>query len=262
MYRGEWASKFVDAVRQEGGKMILRDLLDYQADWREAERGTYETYDVATLSPPNLGGVRVIEALNFLELANASHFQWPSSKSRYPLFHYKYFPFTLYWLVQIADFAYLYPENTPLTASRYFPSADFSPVSRVKKANAFSIWAVMQDPNWPRLYQDYHDQTSSAAPDIGKRDDHSAAVVVVDEFGNMAAVEHTINTTTWGTTGILVRLGPPPIGALEISPRSRSRDAERPPAWEGLRLRLYPTACPITENDEAVFISLILVFIA
>jgi gamma-glutamyltranspeptidase/glutathione hydrolase len=44
MYRGEWAKKFVRAVRKEGGKMTLKDLEDYKAIWSEPAHTTYREY--------------------------------------------------------------------------------------------------------------------------------------------------------------------------------------------------------------------------
>jgi gamma-glutamyltranspeptidase/glutathione hydrolase len=42
---------------------------------------------------------------------------------------------------------------------------------------------------------------------------HSDAVVVVDQWGNIAALTHTINTLLWGTTGIVVNGVPIPDAA-------------------------------------------------
>jgi gamma-glutamyltranspeptidase / glutathione hydrolase len=44
-------------------------------------------------------------------------------------------------------------------------------------------------------------QSAERAPDPPR---HSAAVVVVDRWGNVAALVHTINAVTWGATGIVV----------------------------------------------------------
>jgi len=33
---------------------------------------------------------------------------------------------------------------------------------------------------------------------------HSAALVVIDHWGNIAALMHTINAMPWGSTGIVV----------------------------------------------------------
>jgi gamma-glutamyltranspeptidase/glutathione hydrolase len=52
----------------------------------------------------------------------------------------------------------------------------------------------MQNGTWPWLPQAMR---KSAA-------NHSDGIVVVDQWGNMAAVGHTINTVLWGNTGLFV----------------------------------------------------------
>jgi gamma-glutamyltranspeptidase/glutathione hydrolase len=85
--------------------------------------------------------------------------------------------------------------------SRYAGDLDPAPASRATKASAERLWASMQRPAWNRLSMEvFEEQVRAWAPGS----DHSDAVVVVDAFGNVVSLLHTINTGTWGTTGIVV----------------------------------------------------------
>ena len=182
MYTGPWATKFVEAVRGEGGKMSLADLRRYRAGWQDALSTTHGDYEVHTVALPELGGLQVVEALNILELSRL--------KERG---HYTASPDALYWFIQICRLG-------PLV-SYYHPAAGAGPLDdalppqhRIRKDAAAGNWARLQVRGWQNaLYK-------TLTGDGG----HSDGVVAVDADGNVAALVHSINTTAWGTTGIFV----------------------------------------------------------
>ncbi len=66
-YMGPVAEEIVAAVQENGGRMTLDDLANYQAIEREPVRGTYRGHEIVSMPPPSSGGAHVIEILNILE---------------------------------------------------------------------------------------------------------------------------------------------------------------------------------------------------
>ena len=177
MYAGDWGRKFVEVIQQNGGKITPEDMTNYQARWEEPLRTTFREYEVFAPSLSTWGGVNNVEALNLLELADL--------KSSGP---YTTSPRSLLWLMQIA-------ECHKMTWYEKKPTGrDLSPPSRATKETAAWIWSQMQSGNWAWLPDGVRKHLSS----------HSDGLVVVDQWGNMAVVGHTINTSLWGNTGIFV----------------------------------------------------------
>ncbi len=206
MYKGEWAKKFVDAVRQEGGKITLKDMEDYEVIWSEPIKTNYSDYDVFTVGFPNIGGMNTIQALNMLEAADLPSFG-----------HYTTSSEALYWFIQISRVGSLSdPQMTGIGFSeellkKYIPEGDFSLQSRIKKETAKLLWKSMQEPNWSHMMKEaYEIRKKAFAAAVNslksskKSPDHSDSVVAVDEEGNVAALVHTINGGLWGTLGLLV----------------------------------------------------------
>jgi gamma-glutamyltranspeptidase / glutathione hydrolase len=177
MYEGDWGRKFVAVIQQKGGKITRKDMTNYQARWEEPLQTTYREYQVFAPSLSTWGGVNNIEALNLLELVDLK-----SSGS------YTTSPRSLLWLMQIA-------ECHKMTWYQHGLSGrDLSPKSRATKETAAWIWSQMQSGKWAWLPDGVRKSMGS----------HSDAIVVVDRWGNMAVVGHTINTGLWGNTGIFV----------------------------------------------------------
>jgi gamma-glutamyltranspeptidase/glutathione hydrolase len=66
-YKGEFARKLVDGVRQLGGNWTVEDLANYKVVEREPVVGHYRGARIVSGSPPASGGVALIDALNILE---------------------------------------------------------------------------------------------------------------------------------------------------------------------------------------------------
>jgi gamma-glutamyltranspeptidase/glutathione hydrolase len=89
-------------------------------------------------------------------------------------------------------------EPRPDLVRRYAAGVDLSVAGRLSKAQARAIAGRMGTDDWSRLDRKTFEQQARI------NTDHSDAVVVADARGNVAALLHTINTSTWGTTGIIV----------------------------------------------------------
>jgi gamma-glutamyltranspeptidase/glutathione hydrolase len=180
MYTGDWARRFVDAVQRDGGKVTLDDLQAYRAVWEKPVRTTFRDHEVCAPGFSSREGVNLIEAFNLLEVADL--------KRRG---HYRESPESLFWLAQILgcqDLMWL-----PADRAKHPHGMDLSPATRLKKETAAAIWERMQKGTW---------RYSRKA--TGSRTDHSDAVVVVDRWGNVAALTHTNNANLWGETGLFV----------------------------------------------------------
>jgi len=75
-YRGEVASKIIDAVNLAGGNMQLDDMSNYQVKIRQPVSGTYRGYRIDSMPPPSSGGTHIIQILNIMEqldIASSGH---------------------------------------------------------------------------------------------------------------------------------------------------------------------------------------------
>lgn len=65
-YRGDIATRAVDATRKAGGIISDRDLRDYKPLWRSPLKIEFGEYAVFTVPPPSAGGMVLAEALNII----------------------------------------------------------------------------------------------------------------------------------------------------------------------------------------------------
>jgi gamma-glutamyltranspeptidase / glutathione hydrolase len=217
MYRGEWAKELVAAVQRDGGKMTLEDLAAYEVQWSEPAKSSYHGYDIHAHGLPASGGVHLLEAMNLAELGKLERME-----------HYSKSPLMLYWLAQIAKPSFLLSPAAmaadPTAAERIRQLGLDMPLSaRADKRAAERLWKAIQEGQLPGI----------KPPEL--RSAHSDGVVVVDRWGNIAALVHSINTLTWGATGIFVGgVSIPDAAAFqqgaiaEIPPGSRLADQTNP----------------------------------
>lgn len=185
MYTGEWGKRFVEAIRQEGGKISPEDMKNYKVQWEEALCCAYRDYEVCTIGFPELGSIQLLEAMNLFEHGNLKE-----------LGHYTQSPEALYWFIQVCRLGYVisYSSAYHACAGEDQPAIGISPLQRVKKETAQANWECLNKKGWELdLYNKLNSQGN-----------HSDGVVAVDERGNVAALLHSINTVSWGTTGIFV----------------------------------------------------------
>src|ERR1035438_83692 len=172
MYAGEWGRQFVEAVRQEGGPATAEDMRRYRPVWEEPRSTGFVGHTVYAPTGSNEGGRQILEALNLIEEMKIDRAE-PYFKD------WKAFR-DLSTLLQFVEFG---PYAPPAVAEFQRQNGlHFSQEDRVTKPYARAMAPLLQrDP--PR---------------------HSDAIVVVDRWGNVAALVHSITTVTWGTTGIVV----------------------------------------------------------
>jgi gamma-glutamyltranspeptidase/glutathione hydrolase len=169
IYTGGWGRKFVVAIQREGGKITLEDLNRYRAIWREPLQTRYREFAVFT--PPAWGGVNMIQALNLLELANLKQSGLYTTSAP-----------SLFFLMEISACQSLRRE--------------LSTSMLLSKTNAAEIWQQIVNHTWRGLPKGMQ-QAAVVSP-------HTDGLVVVDQWGNMAVMNHTINSMLWGKTGLFV----------------------------------------------------------
>src|SRR5512142_1427946 len=65
-YRGDIATRAVDAIRKAGGVISDRDLRDYKPLWRSPLKIEFGDYALFTVPPPSSGGMVLAESLNIV----------------------------------------------------------------------------------------------------------------------------------------------------------------------------------------------------
>jgi gamma-glutamyltranspeptidase/glutathione hydrolase len=66
-YKGEIADLIAKDIAANGGIITKADLANYRVVWRDPVHGTYNGYDIYSMSPPSSGGTHIIQMLNILE---------------------------------------------------------------------------------------------------------------------------------------------------------------------------------------------------
>jgi gamma-glutamyltranspeptidase / glutathione hydrolase len=180
MYSGDWARAYVAAVRAEGGRATLDDLSRYQPIWSAPPSVQFAGATVFGAGENQSGTCPVLEALNLLSglKADAMGPYWRDPKA------FKAYAQALAY----AQYAHYAPEVAALERANGFTS-DCKARTTARYAGVFA----------PTLGKPVAEV--AAAPQPGH---HSNAVIVVDRWGDVAVLVHTINTVTWGNTGIVV----------------------------------------------------------
>jgi gamma-glutamyltranspeptidase/glutathione hydrolase len=210
MYTGPWAKKFIAALQRDGGRMTLADLANYQAIWSQPLHSTYHGYDIYAHGLPASGGVGLIEAMNLAEVSGLSS-----------LGRYSESPEAMFALAQITKPGVMLEVADVETFTSL--GLDMSLEARVTKPAAAKMWELMRTGKMPMT------------PAMPKMPVHSDAVVVIDRWGNIASVCHSINAVSWGATGINVDGVSIPDSAsfqraeiARVKPGSRLPDATSP----------------------------------
>lgn len=69
-YQGEIAELIVKEMQTHGGLISKTDLANYKAVIRKPIHGSYQGYDIYSMSPPSSGGIHIVQILNMLENDN------------------------------------------------------------------------------------------------------------------------------------------------------------------------------------------------
>src|SRR5207253_573067 len=80
-YRGDIATRLVDASRRGGGIITHEDLQQYRAVERTPITCGYRGYTVVAPPPPSSGGVTLCEMLRLLEVYPLADYGWSSARA-------------------------------------------------------------------------------------------------------------------------------------------------------------------------------------
>lgn len=175
MYTGAWAENFVKAVQGIGGRITMDDMKSYQANWVEPLKSSYGEYEIYAHGLPAYGGVNLLEAMNLIEAAELEKLGSYTESAE-----------SLFWLSHI---------------TRNANNRDFS--GDKTKVEAYMRKRVTQD-HADKLWQKIKADGGFKQPLTAYAPNHSDGVVTIDEEGNMVAMLHTINSVTFGETGLIV----------------------------------------------------------
>jgi len=222
MYRGAWAQRFVDAVRADGGKLTMKDMESYEARWSKPLRIKFRGYEVLTLPPPNYGGVNLLEALNLVELADLPRVgHYTTSAEAFD---------RLLGIARVGDImgtsiiSMLLPAPRIGLLDTVAAGLDLDLDARLTKKHAHALWPKLLTPAWRDLDRLAFERPATSASG------HSDAVVAADERGNVAALLHTSNNTTWGLLGMLIDgVGINDVGRYQQHVMARTRPGDRLP---------------------------------
>jgi gamma-glutamyltranspeptidase/glutathione hydrolase len=184
MYTGDWARAFVAAVDAEGGKANLADLQRYKAEWREPLSVNFAGATVYAPGGPSDGSCSQLEALNLLAGLKVEGMgpYWRDPKAFASYVH----------ALRFAEYGHEARVLTDLERTRGF-SPDCR--SRLSPAYAKSFAPDIAPEAAPPS------AVPAASAPAGS---HTESVVVVDRWGNVAVLVHSINCILWGDTGIVV----------------------------------------------------------
>ncbi len=179
MYTGAWADSYVQAVRAEGGLVTAEDLRRYRPTWEQALSVRFGGLEVTGPGIGNASGCAILATLNLLDAAhvNASGPYWTDPQA-----------FTTYaQALQVAMAGPYTPQVLSFEREHSLPSSC--------AGRATPRYAAQIAPALSQL---------SGYGNQGPAGHHSAAVVVIDKWGNAAALVHSCNCELWGDSGIVV----------------------------------------------------------
>jgi gamma-glutamyltranspeptidase/glutathione hydrolase len=180
MYTGVWGQEYVSAVQREGGKATIDDMKRYQPIWEDPLSTDFDGHTVYGPGPSTQGGYDVLEAMNLIEALKVDQMglYWKDPKA-------------FQGLSRILELAVITPYIHSLIASSVLKyGVKISLQDRATKAYAKAMLPFV-DPMFN-------------APQKPPASNHSDAIVIIDRWGNVAALVHSINTVLWGSTGMVV----------------------------------------------------------
>ena len=179
MYRGAWARDFVSAVNAAGGHASLAEMRDYKVRWSEPMATDFAGSTVHGPGETNMSGCAVLEALNLIGHSAAPRPYWQDAAS----------------LRSVAL----------ATRAGQFAGAAPEAAAAIEKA-AFGLGGSCRarlDPACGKAASGRIERLLQG--EKTEEGHHSASVVAIDRWGNIAALVHSNNSPLWGETGIVVQ---------------------------------------------------------
>lgn len=187
MYRGRWARAFVAAVNAAGGAATMADMASYRVHWAAPLRLSLDGIDVMAPPPPDATGCAMLTGLNILHHAAPEQSYWQAPQAFRTTALTLRLATVLGWSPGMGEMLRRHLGSGRDCAARLQPGFGASAASRLDELLA------------------------AVAPPVAGH--HSAAVVVIDRWGNIAALVHSSNTPLWGDTGLVVQGVPIPAPA-------------------------------------------------
>jgi gamma-glutamyltranspeptidase/glutathione hydrolase len=186
MYRGVWARHYVATLRAHGGVASMADMAAYAPRWTTPLSTGFAGATVYGPDQGNANGCAILAALNLLDHAGPAAHYWQDAASF----------------------------RTTALALRFAIAAPYEPGIRdfEQRAGIGGDCAARLTPGYGAAAAKAFETlaTGSAMPPEGH---HSASVVAIDRWGNVAALVHSSNTPLWGDTGMVVGGVPVPVAA-------------------------------------------------
>lgn len=186
MYRGPWARHFVDEVRAQGGAATMADMAAYRPRWAETLMMDFAGGTIVGPDASNPSGCAISMALNLIGHMNVIGRYWEDATA-----------------LRGTSLALRIATTAPFSAEvdAFDKGHGFDNDCRSHMSPAYGAAAAAEI---DRL------AGGAATPPAGH---HSASVVVVDRWGNVAALVHSSNTVMWGDSGMIVDGVPIPVPA-------------------------------------------------
>jgi gamma-glutamyltranspeptidase/glutathione hydrolase len=183
MYSGPWAQRYVETVRGAGGAATLEEMRAYAPSWGEPLRLDSADASIAGPAATNTSGCAVLEALNLIDHARGA---------------------------EEGDEAFRTTAlalRTAIYGHHGAPAAAFE-----KRAGVGGSCAARVTPGYGATAASAMEEMlgTEVRTDPGH---HSASVVAVDRWGNVAALVHSSNTAVWGDSGLVLGGVPLPVPA-------------------------------------------------
>ena len=191
MYRGAWARHYVATLRAHGGAASMADMAAYAPRWAAPLSTGFAGGTVFGPDQDNPNGCAILAALNLLDHRAAGAPYWTDAASFRRTALALRFAIAAPYAAGISDFerdAGIGGNCAARTTPAYGAAA--------AQAETLAIGGAM--------------------PPAGH---HSASVVAIDRWGNVAALVHSSNTPLWGDTGMVVDGVPVPVAAGIYQPR-------------------------------------------
>ena len=217
MYEGSWAEKFIETVREEGGRITMDDMRNYQPRWHNGLPRT------KVASHTVFGWPSYMRKFNLMEIAELDQ-----------MGHYSESGEALHWMMKIYRLDEVLGgfQTDGLDLEEIVGIAP--QLGRVLADDPYSeeatamLWATMQQPTWSqlealarakradelakvaesieKLSKDFRRdvEENKVSEDEADRPGHTAGVVAIDADGNMAALTHSVTSAVWGELGIFI----------------------------------------------------------
>jgi len=189
MVRGPWARALVEVVQSEGGRITLGDMAAHEVGWLRPLSVPLGEHTVWTPGPGIEGAYDFLASVAVLDAAREDLLRMgPSNRSPEALFH----------LIQVSRISFFlrgYPHL--LGVEDALAAGDVETL--LSREQARKLWERIRSPEWLPTTLDPRPLRRERAGSS-----HSDAVLAADAAGNVVALIHSINTVSWGQTGIFV----------------------------------------------------------